>query len=158
MEILGVILAIIFVLVGLCMWRIQPLTPHQEYQRECDRWIDDCRRRGLTGTQMAQELYFRQAWVRLRRQASDETLKRPAEHDKVIARIAKDEAMFLAKLDKDVARRFLKVVNTSPLGDILYDDAFKALRDDCERTRLLKGPLGGTVTEDMIAAVTLRRK
>jgi hypothetical protein len=106
--------------------------------------------RGLTATQQAEELAFRRGMAVLRRRASDAAVKNPTGPIRdMISSIAVETSKSM--VDKDVARRFLKVVQDAPFSDILYKDAMRAIASAACRKSPAFDP-----TEDDIAAVTTR--
>ena len=128
-----------------------PRTREQEYFRRHRRLMADMRRRSLSPEQQTQEMRFRRAWAALRRRASEEAMAWPAGHAETIANIGAEEAKVLALVDKDTAKRFLKVVNEAPLSDILYPEAMKAVHQDA---RSVARSARVEITDDMMAAVT----
>lgn len=108
-------------------WEYWPRSLRSQHQRGYQRWSDDAKARGLSAAQMMDDYQFRHAMVRLRRRASDAAIAWPGGYELRIAEIASEEATTLAAYDKKVARKFLDVVNSSRLSDILYDDAMGAV-------------------------------
>lgn len=145
---------VIVAVVGLAfLYEYWPRTRAQEFSKLHREWTDDCRRRGLTPEQQSQERNFRLAWARLRRRASEAAMEWPAGHAQKLAAIAKEEATGLALIDKDCAKRFLRVVNDAALSDILDRDAHAAV---VKEARTLARSLRSEVSDDLLAA--LRRE
>lgn len=132
-----------------------PRSPQAEFDYRHAQWMQSCRERGLSARQSYEEFLFRNAWARLSRRASQEIAAGPSAYREVIARIAADETKALALADKGVARRFLGVVNSAPLSDILYDDAMAAI-DGFHRGDTRGAALSAQAIADATAAVTLR--
>jgi hypothetical protein len=125
-------------------------TPAQQFARHHRRWLADCHQRGLTPEQQTKEMRFRMAMASLRRRASDAAIADPQGHAEAIVKIAKEEAMTLALLDKDVAKRFLRVVEESELGHILHKDAHKAVVSEA---RSHARSLASRITDDHLSAL-----
>lgn len=103
-----------------------PRSPQAMFAHHYRQWLASCRRRGLSPSQVNDEMQFRHAMARLRRRASEATLAWPEGYREEIARIAGEEATTLALVDRSLAKRFLAVVETAPLADILYPEAMEA--------------------------------
>lgn len=103
--------------------RFWPHSDQQEFGRRLrDFWHQ---RRGVPLADQQAELTVRTAAARLRRRASDEAAKTPRHYSEHIKRLAKEEAMMLAAYDRTAAKEFLAWVESAPLQDILYPEAFK---------------------------------
>lgn len=129
---------------------LRPRSPQAEFARLHARWSADAKKRGLAPEQMTAEFQFRYAWARLRRLASDAAIAAPGNYKERLAQIASEEAEILALTDRGVAKRFLSVVDTAPLSDILYPDAFEAVY------QASADGAPGPVNDDLLAA--LRRR
>ena len=96
------------------------------YHHRYALWQASCRQRGLLQKEMQEEFLFRNGMASLRRNASEATLASPDYCRRFIAGFAAEQAKVLAIHDELLAKRFLRVVNTSRLSDILYPDALAA--------------------------------
>jgi hypothetical protein len=128
-----------------------PRSPTVLFHHRYREWQESCRRRGLTPEQQNDEFFFRLAWAKLRRRVSEFAVDSPGGYREEIDRVAGEEAEVLARIDRTLAKRFLGVVETSPLSDILYPQAMAKV-DGYLRTV----SMGYTPTADDIAAVTTR--
>jgi hypothetical protein len=107
-----------------------------------------CRARGLSHAQQTEEFLFRNAWAKLRRRSSAIVLASPSDPNKAIAKIAAEEAELLAVVNKQVAKKFIGVVNEAGLYEILYPDAYEAV-EAWGKTNI---PVA-EITDDNIAAL-----
>src|SRR5688572_21375815 len=80
----------------LVAWLDRPRTAADEVQERHLAWDRDCRARGMTAREQAQELQLRCAWVRLRAKASAAVLRKPRRFREILDRVAADEARTLA--------------------------------------------------------------
>jgi len=138
-------------LAGLTLaYRHWPRSPEATYALRFAELRADMAARGLTEQQKMEEMAFRRAMAVLRRRSTEAVLKDPTGHLRgMISTIAVEIAKTMA--DKDVARRFLKVVQDAPFSDILYRDAMKAVAG-AKRALPSRAP----VTDDDIAAVSTK--
>ena len=92
-------------------------------------WDRDCRARGMTAREQADELQIRCAWVRLRAKASAATLRRPSKYLEILDRVAVDEARTLSAIrGEGPAAVFLRAFHASEPLEILSADAAIAVR------------------------------
>lgn len=133
-------------------YRHWPRSRQALYEQRLAELQADMESRGLTQTQQIEEMSFRRAMAKLRRRASDAVMQNPTgEVRTVVSSLAVEISKEIS--DKDVARRFLKVVQDAPFGDILYADALKAITSVPRKSSIRHVAL----TDDEIAAVTKRR-
>jgi hypothetical protein len=110
-------------------WMSQPQTAVQNYLRRHEAWDRDCRARGMTAREQADELQIRCAWVRLRRKASAATLRQPSRYLEILERSAREEAGTLMAIGgNELASIFWQTFHaTNPL-DVLASEAAAAVR------------------------------
>jgi len=107
----------------------RPRTAAEEIQRRHLEWDRDCRARGMTPREQANELQIRCAWVRLRRKASEAALRRPSRYREILDRIAADEARTLTAIGGGkLAAVFLRAYETTEPLEILSSEAAAAVR------------------------------
>jgi hypothetical protein len=101
----------------------------QNYLRRHEAWDRDCRARGMTAREQADELQIRCAWVRLRRKASAATLRRPPRYLEILERAAREETgTLMAVGGNELASIFWQTFHaTNPL-DVLTSEAAAAVR------------------------------
>ena len=113
----------------LVAWLDRPQTAADEVQQRHLAWDRDCRARGMTAREQAQELQLRCAWVRLRAKASAAVLRKPARYREILDRVAADEARTLAALGGDeLAAVFLRACAAAEPLDILSSEAAALVR------------------------------
>jgi hypothetical protein len=104
-------------------------TAAEEVQARHLAWDRDCRARGMTAREQADELQLRCAWVRLRRKASAKVLRRPARFRDILDRVAADEARTLAAIGGgELAALFLRAYETAEPLEILSGEAAFVVR------------------------------
>jgi hypothetical protein len=104
-------------------------TAADEIQQRHQAWDRDCRARGMTAREQAEELQIRCAWVRLRTKASAAALRKPARYREILDRIAADEARTLTAIGGDeFAAVFLHAYQATDPLEILSRDAAFAVR------------------------------
>lgn len=101
-----------------------PRSDAAEYRHQYLKRQNEWHKRGLTPSQIVDEIQFSYAMARLRKDASDAAVADPAGYAQTLAKIVVREAETLALHDKRVSRNFVRVVQDMPLSDILYPDAF----------------------------------
>ena len=97
------------------------------------------RMEGASASEFDNEITLRTTAAEFRRLVSLAVLERPAECEKIIQAMAKDEALVLAATDKAVARTFLEWVEGADLAEILHPVAAKAAY------RAARSPVSGNV-------------
>ncbi|MCC6948906.1 MAG: hypothetical protein IT539_14160 [Bradyrhizobiaceae bacterium] len=106
----------------------RPRTAAEEVQQRHLEWDRDCRARGMTPREQADELQIRCAWVRLRRKGSEAVLRRPSRYLEILDRIAADEARTLTAIcGGDLAAVFLRAYETTEPLEILSPQAVAAV-------------------------------
>ena len=114
----------------------RPRTAAENYQSRHRAWDRDCRARGMTAREQAEELQIRCAWVRLRRKASAAALRQPARWRDILDRVAADEARTLAAIGGgELAAVFLRAYEAAEPMEILSSEAAFVVR--AESTGLL---------------------
>jgi hypothetical protein len=114
----------------LIAWLNQADTAAEEYQRRHQAWDRECRARGMTAREQAEELQIRCAWVRLRSKASAAALHRPARYREILDRVAADEARTLTAIGGDgLADVFLGAYEAANPREILSPEAASAVLD-----------------------------
>lgn len=107
----------------------QPRGAAEEYQRRHQAWDRDCRARGMTAREQAEELQIRCAWVRLRTKASAAALRRPAGYFEILDHVAADEGRTLAAIGgAELAEMFLRAYEKTDPLEILSPEAATAVR------------------------------
>jgi hypothetical protein len=103
-------------------------TAADEIQQRHQAWDRDCRARGMTAREQADELQLRCAWVRLRTKASAAARRRPGRYREILDRIAADEARTLAVIGgEELAAVFLRACQTTDPLAILSPEAASAV-------------------------------
>jgi hypothetical protein len=103
-------------------------TAADEIQQRHQAWDRDCRARGMTAREQAEELQIRCAWVRLRTKASAAARRRPGRYREILDRIAADEARTLAVIGgEELAAVFLRACQTTDPLEILSLEAASAV-------------------------------
>ena len=118
----------------LVAWISRPQTAVEKYLLRHEAWDRDCRARGMTAREQADELQIRCAWVRLRRKASAATMRRPSGYLEILERTAREEARTLTVIGgNELASVFWQTFHaTNPL-DILAPEAASLVRDCARR-------------------------
>ena len=107
----------------------RPRTAAEEVQERHRAWDRDCRARGMTAREQAEELQIRCAWVRLRRKASAKVLHQPARWRDILDRVAADEARTLAAIGGgELAAMFLRAYEAADPLEILSPEAAFVVR------------------------------
>src|SRR5690606_22163358 len=119
-----------------------------EFTQAMRRWLRDCDRLGMTQRQKADELLWRNALARLRRNASMRAQRRPQDYHAIVRATAAEEAQGLAIFDDGLAKAFLDGVAVLGVSDILYPDALATCLAYWRRH-----DTADTITDDMIAAL-----
>lgn len=90
-------------------------------------WLDEQRAAGLTAGQGVEEMFFRTAYARLRREASDECIAANGAlaPDRIKEMVADACDRFAMAHPKDRAKRFAAWAGTLKDREILYPDAWK---------------------------------
>jgi hypothetical protein len=102
----------------------RPRTAAEEVQARHLAWDRDCRARGMTAREQADELQLRCAWLRLRQKASAKVLREPRRFREVLDRVAADEARTLAAIGGgDLAATFLRAYEAADPLEILSTEA-----------------------------------
>jgi hypothetical protein len=110
-------------------WMSQPQTAVQNYLRRHEAWDRDCRARGMTAREQADELQIRCAWVRLRRKASAATLRQPSRYLEILERAAREEAGTLMAIGgNELASIFWQTFHAANPLDVLASEAAAAVR------------------------------
>lgn len=110
-------------------WKKRPRVAAQDDQARHLAWDRDCRARGMTAREQAEELQIRCAWVRLRRKASAAVLRRPRRFRDILDRVAADEAKTLRAIGgDDLAALFLRAYEAAEPMEILSKEAALAVR------------------------------
>jgi hypothetical protein len=105
-------------------WLNRSRTAADEVQQRHQAWDRDCRARGMTAREQAQELQIRCAWVRLRTKASAAARQRPARWREILDRIAADEARTLTAIGgAELAAVFLRAYQATDPLEILSPEA-----------------------------------
>ena len=100
----------------------------EDYRLRHQAWDRDCRARGMTAREQADELQIRCAWVRLRRKASAAALRRPARYREILDRVAADEARTLTAIGGSaLAAAFLRAYEATDPLEILSPEAASAI-------------------------------
>jgi aromatic ring hydroxylase len=86
-----------------------------------------CRRLGMSQEEAFSDLRIRQALAAVRREASEAALHRPWDADRIIRESAQQQAIALAWISKDDAKRFVSWVESLRDEDILYRPALLAV-------------------------------
>jgi hypothetical protein len=104
-------------------------TAVEKYLQRHEAWDRDCRARGMTAREQADELQIRCAWVRLRRKASVATMRRPSNYLEILERAAREEARTLTVIGgNELASVFWQTFHaTNPL-EILAPEAASVVR------------------------------
>ena len=113
----------------LAAWISRPKTAVEKYLLRHEAWDRDCRARGMTAREQADELQIRCAWVRLRRKASAATMRRPSNYLEILEHAAWEEARTLTVIGgNELASVFWQTFHaTNPL-DILAPEAASVVR------------------------------
>jgi hypothetical protein len=107
----------------------QPHAAVHDYQSRHRAWDQECRARGMTAREQADELQVRCAWVRLRTKASAAILRKPSRWHAMLDGVAADEARTLTAIGGDaLAAIFLRAYAAADPFDILTADAAAAIR------------------------------
>ncbi len=120
--------------IGVILIAIHWITSHRSarpsnYEEAMGAYLDRARARGLTEKEIQQELSMRRAYVRLRGAVSDAVLADARFYDLALKKAVSEEATMLAKFDgMDVANRFRKWIGELRTADILYQDAYDAMK------------------------------
>ena len=105
-------------------WMKRPRAAADAVQQRHLAWDRDCRARGMTAREQAEELQIRCAWVRLRRKASTAAVLRPARWRDILDRIAADEARTLTAIGGgELAAVFLHAYEAADPLEILSPEA-----------------------------------
>jgi hypothetical protein len=113
--------------------KIEPRAKADDYHERHRAWDRECRARGMTAREQAEELQVRAAWVRLRRKASAKALQRPARWHELLDRVAADEARTLAAIGgEELAAMFLRAYKTADPHEILSPEAAFLVRAGAE--------------------------
>lgn len=108
----------------------QPHAAAPDYQSRHRAWDRDCRARGMTAREQADELQVRCAWVRLRTKASAAILRKPSRWHAILDSIAADEARTLTAIGGDaLAAIFLRAYAAADPLEILTSKAASAVFD-----------------------------
>lgn len=107
----------------------EPRAKADEYHERHRAWDRDCRARGMTAREQADELQVRAAWLRLRRKASAKVLQQPRRFREILDRVAADEARTLAAIGgADLATLFLRGYKAAGSLEILSPEAAFVVR------------------------------
>ena len=107
----------------------QPHASVHDYQSRHRAWDQECRARGMTAREQADELQVRCAWVRLRTKASAAILRKPSRWHAILDGVAADEARTLTAIGGDaLAAQFLRAYTAADPLEILTPDATAAVR------------------------------
>ena len=110
-------------------WMQRPRTAAEEVHERHRAWDRDCRARGMTAREQADELQLRCAWVRLRRKASEKMLREPARFRDILDRVAADEAKTLNAIGGErLAGAFLRAYEAAEPMEILSKEAAFVVR------------------------------
>lgn len=93
-----------------------------------NRFMAACRRAGMTQGDAFADLRIRQALAVVRREASAIAERRPWDAERAIVESAQNQALALACISKDDAKRFVAWVENLDEEDILYRAALRAVR------------------------------
>lgn len=120
--------------IGVVLIAIHAITSHRvdhpsNYGEAMGAYLERARARGLTEKETQEELAMRRAYVRLRVVVSDAVLADARFYDLALKKAVSEEATMLAKFDgMDVANRFRKWIGMLRTRDILYQDAYDAMK------------------------------
>jgi hypothetical protein len=107
----------------------RPRSPAGGVEQRHLAWDRDCRARGMTAREQADELQIRCAWVRLRAKASAAALRRPSKYLEILDLVAADEARTLSAIGGEgLAAVFLRAYHASEPLEILSSDAVVVVR------------------------------
>jgi hypothetical protein len=114
-------------------WKQEPRAKADEYHERHRAWDRECRARGMTAREQADELQVRAAWLRLRRKASAKVLQQPRRFREILDRVAADEARTLAAIGGgELAAHFLRAYAAAGPLDILSPEAAFVVRAEAE--------------------------
>jgi hypothetical protein len=107
----------------------RPQTAVEKYLLRHEAWDRDCRARGMTAREQADELQIRCAWVRLRRKASVATMRRPSRYLEILERVAREEARTLTVIGgNELENVFWQTFHAANPLDVLSPEAAVAVR------------------------------
>lgn len=107
----------------------EPRAKADEYHDRHRAWDRECRARGMTAREQADELQVRCAWVRLRTKASAKALREPQRFREILDRVAADEARTLAAIGGgELAAQFLRAYEAAGPLEILSPEAAFVVR------------------------------
>lgn len=134
----------------------RPRDAAEEYRRRHQLWDRECRARGMTVREQADELQVRCAWVRLRRKASGAVLRRPERYREILNRIADDESRTLIAIGgEELARVFRRTFEATDPLEILSFEAASTVRAHL-RTKLAPASRSPSLVPDLPAPARSR--
>jgi hypothetical protein len=110
-------------------WLQRPRPAAEPAQLRHLAWDRECRARGMSAREQAEELQLRCAWVRLRQKASAAALRKPARFRVILDRVAADEARTLTAIGGgELAAAFLRAYEIADPLEILSREAAFVVR------------------------------
>lgn len=134
-------------------YRLWPRDLDRTEELALERFMAAAQADGLSASDALSELRIREAFVRIRRIASDRVVRHPDRPEVIIQEVATAEAKRLASIYPGEAKRLVKWVENSPIEEILQPDAFHAQFEAMRRRPIVTSTRPEQEIRDRISAM-----